>query len=334
MFANFNRRKFIKLVACATVFPRKSFSSEHSNRIRVGGIYTKVINNRWVRRVHTAALHLNTRGEISYSYTDAVENEDYKDALAKLSLSGVDMIIGDAYQQEELARQISLNYPRVLYLMGSVYPPNSQFANFSVFDSYIQDAAYLSGIIGGALTKSRKIGIIARYPHPSINRLVNAFIDGIRELETDIRITVDFQDAVYDLPKAKILTDSQIDSGIDLILADAPGVAKFASDRSIPIISTFDDSDKANSNTFVTSSLWHFEPTLQAAIDQIKMSGIESTDYSIYSYLRQGGCSLAPIVHLQDQLSEDIIERVVKREFEMRSYRFSAAIKESNPNSS
>ena len=38
--------------------------------------------------------------------------------------------------------------------------------NFAVFDNYIQDASYLTGIIAGAMTKSGNIGMVGGYPDP------------------------------------------------------------------------------------------------------------------------------------------------------------------------
>ena len=39
-----------------------------------------------------------------------------------------------------------------------------------------------AGIIAGAMTKSKNIGMVGGYPIPEVNRLMNAFIAGVREV--------------------------------------------------------------------------------------------------------------------------------------------------------
>ena len=47
------------------------------------------------------------------------------------------------------------DYPKTAFLIGSSFKPDAAAnPNFAVFDNYIQDASYLSGIIAGAMTKT------------------------------------------------------------------------------------------------------------------------------------------------------------------------------------
>jgi basic membrane lipoprotein Med (substrate-binding protein (PBP1-ABC) superfamily) len=55
-----------------------------------------------------------------------------------------------------------------MFLLGSSGKP--QAPNFSVFDNYIQEPAYLTGMVAGAMTKSNKIGMVGGFPIPEVNR--------------------------------------------------------------------------------------------------------------------------------------------------------------------
>ena len=46
--------------------------------------------------------------------------------------------------------------PTRAFLIGSSFKPDAALPNFAVFDNYIQDASYLTGMIAGAMTKSRQ----------------------------------------------------------------------------------------------------------------------------------------------------------------------------------
>src|SRR4029078_12405781 len=83
---------------------------------------------------------------------------------------------------EAAARKVAKDYPKVSFLLGSSGKP--QEPNFSVFDNYIQESAYLTGMIAGGMTKSNVIGMVGGYPIPEVNRLMHAFMDGARGVHT------------------------------------------------------------------------------------------------------------------------------------------------------
>ena len=299
--------------------------------IRIGGLYTVPVNQRWIRVLHEAALNFVVRGEIDYQYIEDVADEDYERVFERLSEEELDLIIGDAFAHEESARLLAQKFPNINYLMGSSFQIHDQFKNFSVFDSYIQDASYLSGIVGASLTKNGRIGLIGRYPTPSINRLMNAFIDGTKELSPELDITVDFLDSWFDLDRATEMTNRRISSGVDVIYADAPGVAETASESGIPVITSLSGIGWRQADTVVTGARWHLEPTLQAAIEQMREGGITATDFGVYSYMRHNGCSLAPVGRFINDISEDAMELTALREIELRQRRFTATVDTERP---
>ncbi|MCY4328409.1 MAG: BMP family ABC transporter substrate-binding protein, partial [Rhodobacteraceae bacterium] len=153
----------------------------------------------------------------------------------------------------------------------------------------------------------------------------------VRVLRSDLQFTVVFQNSWISPERASELTYAQIASGVDVIFADAPGVATIASDSDIPVIGSFDGLIKAETDTIVTSARWHFEPTLHAALDQIRGHHVTGMDFGFYSYMRHGGCSLAPISVSADRIPEEAIERVAQREADMRSLRFTANVNPQRP---
>lgn len=329
-----HRRHFLQISGgVIALAPQSVFASRKQELIKIGGIYTVPVHQRWVKVLHGAALNLVVRGEVKYQYVENVRNQDYERILQRLSEAKVDLIIGDAFAHEESARLIAQQFPKMTYLMGSAYQTNDQFSNFSVFDSYIQDASYLSGIIGASLSKTGKICLIGRYSTPAINRLMNAFIGGTKELSTDLDIRVDFQDSWYDLERAAEITNSRIAGGVDVIYADAPGVAETASESGIPVIGSMGSMDFGQASTVVTAARWHLEPTLQAAIDRMRSGGLVATDFGIYSYMRHNGCSLTPGGSFPYEITEDAMERTVLREIEMRERRFTASLDIDPPHS-
>ena len=77
----------------------------------------------------------------------------------------------------------------------------------------------------------------------------------------------------------------------------------------------------------VTSTLWHAEPFIDAAIGHVRSGSFEAVDYGkIYGLMKDGGASLAEFGPWEEKIPSGILERVVKREKEIRAGEFQAEI--------
>src|SRR5207244_900609 len=86
---------------------------------------------------------------------------------------------GAAVTDEQASRRVAKAYPKVAFVMGSGEGPAEP--NFGVFDDWIHEPGYLSGMIAGKLTKSNVIGVVAAMSIPEVNREINAFCAGAKE---------------------------------------------------------------------------------------------------------------------------------------------------------
>jgi simple sugar transport system substrate-binding protein len=114
----------------------------------------------------------------------------------------------------ELARQ----YPQVTFVhCGGLWDGKVHPANISSYFGYIDECQYLSGIVAGHTTRSKKLGFVAGKPIPQVLRNVNAFTLGARSVDGSITCTVVFT-GDWSLPvKEAEATNSLIDQGIDVI---------------------------------------------------------------------------------------------------------------------
>lgn len=80
---------------------------------------------------------------------------------------GVKLIVGEAFSVETGARKVAADYPDVAMLLGSSFAPEA--LNFSVFDNFIHEPSYLTGMIAGAETKSNLIGIVGGFANDGIS---------------------------------------------------------------------------------------------------------------------------------------------------------------------
>ena len=109
--------------------------------------------------------------------------------------------MGDAFGAEQIARRVARANTRVAFVFGSGLGPAEP--NFGVFDNWIDEPAYLSGMIAGKLTKTNMIGSVAAMAIPEVDRLGNAFCAGAKEVNTTLKCKLSFIGSFFDPPKAK-----------------------------------------------------------------------------------------------------------------------------------
>jgi len=303
--------------------------------IKVAGIYTVPVEQQWVSRIHIAAEAAKAAGRIDYTYSENVANTDYPRVMREYCESGVKLIVGEIFGAEAEAREVCAEYPDVAFLLGSSFlPDEAANPNLAVFDNFIQDASYLSGIIAGAMTKSGNIGMVGGFPIPEVNRLMNAFMAGVRETRADATFQVSFIGSWFDPPKAKETALGMIDGGADVMYAERFGVSDAAKERGILAIGNVIDTQADYPETVVASALWHFEPTLNAALDAIEGGNFVAADYGVYSFMKADGCSLAPLGTFEGKVPADVMAMVAAKEAAIRDGSFVVEINDNEPKSS
>ena len=86
-------------------------------------------------------------------------------------------------------------------------------------------------------------------------------------------------------------------------------------------------------DTVITSALWHFEPTLEAALDAVRAGTFTAKDYGIYSFMIHGGCSVAPFGTFEGRVPEEAVALMAQREEEILSGAFVTPINDDEPRS-
>lgn len=335
-FAFVNRRRFLTLTATGAAIlavPGLVGRPRAQSPLKVAAIYTVPVEQQWVSRIHKAANAAVERGDIEYVFSENVANNDYERVMREYSEAGHDLIVGEVFGVEDAARQVARDYPDKAYLMGSSFKPRDDTPNFAVFDNYIQDASYLTGIIAGAMTKSGNIGMVGGYPIPEVNRLMHAFMAGVKETRADAKFQVAFIGSWFDPPKAKETAFAQIDAGADVMYAERFGVSDAAKERGVLAIGNVIDTQADYPDTVVASALWHFEPTLDTAIAKVRDGSFNAEDYGVYSFMKEGGCSIAPLGTFEGKVPESAMKLVAEREAAIKSGAFTVAINDEEPKS-
>ena len=323
------RRAVVLAAALATLAPGLALAQA---KLKVAGIYTVPFEQQWAGRLHTALKAAEARGEIDYKASENVSNADYERVMREYATGGSQLIVGEAFAVEAAARKVAKDFPKTAFLMGSSGKPAAP--NFSVFDNYIQEPAYLSGMVAGGMTKSNKIGMVGGFPIPEVNRLMNAFMAGAKEVNPKVEFSVSFINSWFDPPKAKEAAFAMIDKGADVLYAERFGVSDAAKEKGKLAIGNVINTQAQYPDTVVASALWHFEPSADRAIKLIKDGKFAAEDYGPYSMMKHKGASLAPLGTFDKKVPADVVTKMKAKEKAIVDGSFSVAVDDSQPKSS
>jgi len=298
---------------------------------KVAGIYTVPFEQQWAGRLHTALKAAEARGDIEYKASENVSNADYERVMREYATAGNTLIVGEAFAVEAAARKVAKDFPKVSFLMGSSGQP--QAPNFSVFDNYIQEPAYLSGMVAGGMTKSNKIGMVGGLPIPEVNRLMNAFMAGALEVNPKIEFSVSFINSWFDPPKAKEAAFAMIDKGADVLYAERFGVSDAAKEKGKLAIGNVINTQAQYPDTVVASAIWHFEPSADRAIKLVKEGKFTAEDYGPYSMMKHKGSSLAPLGTFEKKVPADIVTKMKAKEKAILDGKFAVKVDDNQPKS-
>ncbi|MDQ8020226.1 MAG: BMP family protein [Moraxellaceae bacterium] len=324
-------RRGLLCAALATAAALMSPASFAQQKLKVAAIYTVPVEQQWVSRIHKALNAAKTRGEIEYVFSENVTNADYERVMRQYAEQGNGLIVGEAFAVEAAARKVAKDYPKTSFLLGSSGKP--QAPNFSVFDNYIQEPAYLTGMIAAGMSKSGHIGMVGGYPIPEVNRLMHAFMEGAKEINPKAKFTVSFIGSWFDPPKAKEAAFAMIDKGADVLYAERFGVSDAAKEKGKLAIGNVIDTQPQYPDTVVASALWNMEPTIDIALKKVKDGKFSAEDYGQYSMMKYKGSALAPLGTFEKKVPADIVSKVRAKEKAILDGKFTVKVNDSEPKS-
>lgn len=183
-----------------------------------------------------------------------------------------DVIISSNPSLPDLAEPILTQFPNQKY----IFMDATKAGNESMYTvSYNQkEASWLSGYIGGLMSKSHKLGLVAAQEYPVMNNIIYPYYEkgakyAVSGSSVDFRIVGNW----YDATKGAEITDALISKGVDVILPICGGASQGVINSAVNggIYITWFDSDNfaAAPGTIISCSI----------ADQEKMSEKVTAEY-------------------------------------------------------
>jgi basic membrane protein A and related proteins len=295
------------------------------------GVFATPLEEPWDGAIHAALTSAADEGVIEYKYVDNVKTSDAMErSLRDIATNEKpDAIMGDAFAAEEAVRKVAAEFPDIPFAFGSGEKPVAP--NMSVFDNWLQDPAYLAGMLAGGVSKSNTIGVVGAMPIPEVNRIVNAFAVGVKETNPKATVKVSFINSFFDPAAAKQAAKAQVSAGADVLFAERDGVIAAAEEAKLPVIGMMVDQKAEAPENVLTSLVWNMRPTVDAVVAQAK-NGPEAVDLGKYSFMKVNGSELvAPNTDVVGGVPEDVLTAVQAKQDAIMSGEFVTPVDESAP---
>jgi basic membrane lipoprotein Med (substrate-binding protein (PBP1-ABC) superfamily) len=306
-------------------------SAQDKKPLKVFAAFATPIEEPWDGVIHAALEKAQKDGLIEYEWQDDIGYSGKMEVVLREVSEEMKpaIIFGDAFGNEEAVRRVAKDYPEIAFVFGSGLGPSEP--NVSVFDNWIHEPAYLSGFLAGSLSKSGKIGVVGGYPVPEVNRLVNAFTDGVKEANPKAQVLVTFINSWFDPPAAKEAALAQIDAGADVLYAERFGVIEAAQEKKLLAFGNMSDQNALAPETVVTGPVWNMTPTVEYIIKQVAGGTYTAQDLKDFSMIGKGGAALASLHDFEKSLDAKLVEELRKREKAIKDGLLRVNISEQTP---
>jgi basic membrane protein A len=151
---------------------------------------------------------------IDFSYVEEIEpGQPATNAFQDAVDSGADLVIGTTFYQFDMIDIADAN-PDVHFLTWAGFEDQP---NVGHFVQATEDGRYMDGIVAGSLTESNIIGYPVGFPFEEVNRALNAFTLGVKEVNPDAEVRAVYLNTWFDPAIEQQAAEALANAGADVI---------------------------------------------------------------------------------------------------------------------
>lgn len=281
-------------------------------RTRVGFILNGTCDDRsWGQSHYEAmektALELNL--EVFY-HESVPGGEEAVALMEELIDKGCEIIICNSLQYGDAILEVAQAHPEIYFFHAA---GTESANNLSTYFGRIYQMRYLCGVVAGLQTQTNQIGYVAAFPYSEVNRGINAFTLGVRSVNPDAVVYVQWCNAWADEAMAADATNTLLDAhDIDVLTlhCDVLTPIDIASERGIWTIGYNMDNNEQYPDSMLTASVWRWENFYTEHILECLQGKFIGKEY--WEGVETGIVALAP---LSRQVKDGVEEKVqIERE--------------------
>jgi basic membrane lipoprotein Med (substrate-binding protein (PBP1-ABC) superfamily) len=293
---------------------------EAPSKVKIAFFATGPLDEPWSQAMVQAVERVKAAKpsglDIEYKWFEKVPIDDYEKFVRDvIETKEYDIIwLHDASAGTDPVDNLRNQYPEQLFgVSASNYHPVGGNTYFT--QMYAHEPAYLSGVIAGLMTETNILGMVAGFPYASVNHLLNAFMDGAKSVNPDVKFKNSYIESWWDPVKAKETALAQIEAGADLIFSERYGGFEAARDKGKLAFGNQSDIHDMAPETIITSPLVFWDPNVAYVINTWFDHMTNGTPYNapadkpIFFLMKDGGSDLAPLYEFENTLPKEVLEK-------------------------
>ncbi len=178
------------------------------------------------------------------TYVESVkEGADSARVIQQLANDGNDLIFTTSFGFMNPTLKSAKRFPKVKFEHATGYKTAKNMASYS---SRFYEGRYVTGLLGGAMTKTNTIGYVASLPIPEVIRGINATMLAAKSVNPDVKIKVVWTNSWYDPAKETEAAKALINAGADVLMqhVDSPAVPQIGEEKGVWVVGQATDMSK------------------------------------------------------------------------------------------
>lgn len=244
----------------------------------------------------------------------APTDESGKEVMEALIDEGCEIIICNSYDYGELILEMAEEHPEIYFFHASGIVQRN---NLTTFFGRMYQMRYLSGIVAGLQTRTDEIGYVAAIPISEVNRGINAFTLGVRSVNPNAVVYVEWCDSWTDNAAAREAAQTLVEAyNIDVLAmhTDSNAVLEVADEKGIWSIGYNLDNSDNFPDTFLTAPVWQWENYYEPYILKCLQGKFDGENY--WEGASTGVVGMAP---LTDNVKSGAAEAILNAELKMQN---------------
>lgn len=169
------------------------------------------------------AATATANGKVTSSFVENVpEAADAERVIRDMAEQGNKLIFGTTFGYMEPMLKVAKDYPDVKFEHATGY---KTARNLRTYDSKTYEGAYMAGVIAGAMTKTKTIGVVASIPIPEVIRNINSFTLGAQRHTPDVKTKVVWVNKWFDPPKEAEAAQALLNQSADVLMQNTDSSA-------------------------------------------------------------------------------------------------------------
>ena len=154
---------------------------------------------------------------------ESKQASEYLTNMESLLDEGVDLLIGVGNTMKDDIKKEAENYPDTQFAIIDETYEEGILENITPILFKSNEAAYLTGLIAGKMTKTDKVGFIGGMDFPTIAKFEYGYMAGVNESNPNVEVKSQYAGTFGDAAKGKSIANQMYTNGADIILSAAGG---------------------------------------------------------------------------------------------------------------